>query len=102
MDFSFDLPADFADYEWEVTAKGHYPDARMTVTAKQYRLNFYDTVRLSQEVQSELERGRVFFVPNLVIVQSVTRADMEHAAQELALSGHAASLAEERPRPPNA
>jgi hypothetical protein len=102
VDFSFELPADFADYEWEVTAKGYYPEARMTVSGKQYRLNFYDAVRLGQEIQSELERGRDFFVPNLVIVQSVTRADMERAARELALSGQAVSLAEEPPRPRNA
>lgn len=95
VDFSFELPADFADYEWEVTAKGYFPDVRMTVSGKHYRLNFYDTIRLGQEVQSELERGRMFFVPNLVIVRSVTRADMEGAVQELVSSGYAASLAED-------
>lgn len=99
MNFSFDVPADFADYAWEVIAKGYYPAARMTVSGKQYRLNFYDAVRLNQEILSELEHGGVFFEPNLVVVPSVTREAMEHAAQQLVLSGHVASLVEEQPRP---
>ena len=58
-------------------------------------MSFYDPVRLGQEIQSEVERGSIFFEPNLVVVKSVTRADMERAAEFLALSGQAASLAAE-------
>ncbi|MDP3638828.1 MAG: hypothetical protein Q8R51_15725 [Azonexus sp.] len=93
--FSFVLPADFADYEWEVTAKGCFSEARMTVSGKHYRLNFYDAVRLGQEIESELERGEVFFEPNLVIVRSVTKADMEQAAEQLVQSGQVALLTPE-------
>lgn len=93
--FLFALPSDFADYEWEVTAKGCFSEARMTVSGKHYRLNFYDAVRLSQEIESELESGGVFFEPNLVIVRSVTRSDMERAAEQLVQSGQVASLTPE-------
>ena len=93
--FSFALPADFAEYEWEVLAKCCFSEARMTVSGKHYRLNFYDTTRLSQEIESELERGGVFFEPNLVIVRSVTRLDMERAAEQLVQSGQVASLMSE-------
>jgi hypothetical protein len=93
--FSFVLPSDFADYEWEVTAKGYFFDAQMTVSGKRYRLNFYDDVRLGQEIESELERVGVFFEPNLVIVRSVTRVDMERAAERLMQSGRVASLTPE-------
>ena len=93
--FSFVLPADFADYEWEVTAKGCFFEARMTVSGKHYRLNFYDAGRLGQEIESEFERGGVFFEPNLVIVRSVTRLDMERAAEQLVQSGQVASLTPE-------
>ncbi|KRR24723.1 hypothetical protein CQ14_05065 [Bradyrhizobium lablabi] len=93
--FSFDLPADFADYEWEVEAKGWYSDARIIVSGKRYRLNFYDPVRLGQEIESELQREGSFFEPNLVIVQSVTRANMERAAVLLAQSSQLACLVEE-------
>lgn len=93
--YSFDLPLDFADYEWEVTAKGFFSGARMTVAGKQYRLNFYDAVRLGQEIESELENGSVFFEPNLVIVRSVTKVEIERAAAHLVQSGLVASLTPE-------
>ena len=76
---SFALPSDFADYEWEVTAKGCFSEARITVPGKQYRLNFYDAARLGPEIESELENGDAFFEPDLVIVRSVTRTEMERA-----------------------
>jgi acyl dehydratase len=95
VSFSFDLPADFTDRELEWEAKGYYSNARMIVSGRHYRLSFYDPVRLGQEIQSEVERGSIFFEPNLVVVKSVTRADMERAAEFLALSGQAASLAAE-------
>ena len=90
--FSFELPADFADYEWEVEAKGWFFEARVMISGKRYRLNFYDPVRLGQHVEEELQRGGAFFEPNLVIIQSVTRANMERAAALLAQSGRAAGL----------
>ncbi|WP_051379589.1 hypothetical protein [Bradyrhizobium murdochi] len=93
--FSFDLPADFADYEWEVETKGWFSEARIIVSGKRYRLNFYDPVRLSQEIESELQRDGAFFEPNLLIVQSVTRANMEQAAALLVQSSQVACLVEE-------
>ncbi len=95
LSYSFALPLDFADYEWEVTAKGHFSEAQLTVAGKHYRLNFYDAARLSQEIESELERGGVFFEPNLIIVRSVTRAEMEHATEQLIQSSLIASLTPE-------
>ena len=55
----------------------------MTYAGKQYRLSFYDAVRLSQDIESDFEKGAVFFEPNLVIVRSVTRVEMERAAEQL-------------------
>jgi hypothetical protein len=95
LSFSFDLPADFADYEWEVTAKGCFFEARLTVCGKHYRPSFYDVLRLGQEIESDLERGDAFFAPNLVIVRSVTRSDMERAVEQLVQSGQVASLTPE-------
>jgi hypothetical protein len=92
--FSLDLPEDFAEYEWQAEVKGWFSGARLTVSGKQYHLTFYDPVRLGQEIESEFERGRVFFEPNLVIVQSVTRANMERAAALLVESNQVASLVE--------
>lgn len=80
------LPGDFHEYEWEVKAKGFFSEARLSVSGKQYRLNFYDHVRLRQEIESELQRRSAFFEPNLVVVNSVTRSDMERAAEVLVQS----------------
>jgi hypothetical protein len=91
--FSFDLPADEREWEWE--SKGYYPGARLTVSGKHYSLNFYDPVRLGQEIQGEFERGLVFSEPNLVVIKSVTRADMEQAAEQLVQSGRLAFLVAE-------
>jgi len=92
LNYSLTLPSDFADYEWEVTAKGYFSEAHIAVSGKQYRLSFYDAVRLSQEIESELESGGVFFEPNLVIVRSVTRIEMERAVEQLVQSGLMALL----------
>ncbi|MGC2779977.1 MAG: hypothetical protein WA418_30495 [Bradyrhizobium sp.] len=96
MDVSIEIPDDFADYEGEVTAKGYLTIA-MIVSGRRYRLNLYDRVRLSQEIQTDLEREYAFFEPNLVVVESVTRAAIERAVQELVRSGRAVEMIEERP-----
>ena len=85
-EFSFVLPADFADYEWQAEAKGWFSEATLIVSGKRYRLNFYDPARLSQEIEDELERDGWFFEPNLVLVKSVTRSHMQRAAEQLAKS----------------
>jgi len=84
--FSFVLPEDFGDYEWEVEAKGWFSGAAMILSGKRFQLNFYAPVRLGQDIESELERGVIFFAPNLVVVKSVTGSNMEQAAQQLAES----------------
>jgi len=93
--FSFVLPADFDDYAWEVEAKGWFSEARMTVSGKHYRLNFYDPVRLAQTIEGDLQEGPVFFEPNLVVVPTVTKSNMERAVKLLIQSGQLASLVAE-------
>ncbi|MHC4049052.1 hypothetical protein [Bradyrhizobium sp. 25ACV] len=94
-DFSLDFPADFADYEWQLEAKGWFSQSLLIVAGKRYRLNFYDPVRLRQEIEDMLAKGEAFFEPNLVVVRSVTRASMEGAAAQLAQSSTLALLLEE-------
>lgn len=91
--FSFVLPEDFADYKWQAEVKGWFSGVTMIVSGKRYRLNFYDPVRLAQEIESELERGDIFFEPNLVVVKSVTGSNMERAARQLAESDRVKFLA---------
>jgi len=91
-EFLLVLPDDFAEYEWEVETKGWFGDCSMIFAERSYRLNFYDAVRLSQEIESALERNRAFFEPNLIVVRSVTRSEMERAIDELLRNGLASSL----------
>ena len=84
--YSFILPHDFDDYEWEVTAKGYFSWARIIVSGKQYSLNFNDAVRLNQEIESSFGSDDVFFEPNLVVVLSVTKLEIEEAVEQLVLS----------------
>jgi hypothetical protein len=90
-----ELPPNFDDYGWEVEAKGWFSEARIIASGRRYQIIFYDQARLGQEIQDELARGRAFFEPNLVVVQSVTRAHMEAAAEELVRSGEVHSLVAE-------
>jgi hypothetical protein len=88
----------FPDYysdtfdETEVEVKGWFSGAKLSVDGNHYTLNFYDPVRLGQTVADDLQERRVFFEPNLVVVKSVTRANMQQAAQALVQSGQVASL----------
>jgi hypothetical protein len=95
--FKLDLPADFADYEWEVEAKGWFV-APLAASGRQYLLSIYDPVRLGQTIEDDLKGGRVFFEPNLVVVETVTRANMARAATLLIESGRLIDLVPAEPK----
>ena len=84
--FSLNLPADFADFEWELEAKGWF-EASITALGRKYRLHFYDPTRLQQTVEDELPARGMFFEPNVVIVTLVNKANMERAVQSLIEAG---------------
>ena len=86
------LPQNFDEYAWEVESKGWFSGARIRFEGKDYILTFYDAVRLVQEIEAEFLRGGVFFEPNLVVVKSLTRQNMEAAIDFLIRSGGVKSL----------
>jgi hypothetical protein len=94
-DYSLVFPEGFDDYAWEVESKGWFGDARLAFMGRSYRMNFYEPVRLAQEIEDELKRGRPFFEPNLVVVPSVTRQHMEAAVEFLVEYGQLRSLVTE-------
>ncbi len=47
---------------------------------------------LSQEIESGLQRGGVFIEPNLIVIRSVTRLEMERATELVVQSGQLASM----------
>ena len=87
------LPDDFEDYEAIVEAKGWFSEARLDQSGKTWRLTFYDHGRLAQEVDDAIRAGKLFFEPNLVVVESVTRSRMEQAANWLVETGQLDGLA---------
>lgn len=89
---SLNFPQSYDDYASEVESKGWFGEARLNFLGKQYRLNFYDPVRLGQEIESEIQRGHLFFEPNLVVIQSLTRPNMERAVARLVEFGQVSSL----------
>lgn len=93
LDFSQIFPEHFSDNEWEVESKGCFFGAQIVVSGRSYKLNFYDPVRLRQEIESEFSEGKVFFEKNLIVIKLVTRLEMEKAAESLVRSGRVDLLA---------
>jgi hypothetical protein len=81
--YSLTFPQGFDDYASEVEAKGWFAEATLSFRGRQYRLSFYDAARLRQEIESEFQRGSIFFEPNLVVLPAVTRQNMEKAIDTL-------------------
>lgn len=94
-DNSLVFPEGFDDYAFEVEAKGWFLGATFAFLGKKHRMTFYDPVRLRQAIEKELQRGSVFFEPNLVVVSSVTRQNMEKAVRALIQSGEVSALSAE-------
>lgn len=96
-DYSLVFPDWFDDLvEWEVEKKGWFSEARLVLSETQYRLSFYDPVRLSQDIESEIQSREFFFEPNLIVVPSVTRVDMEKSIEFLMRSGGIDSFVADR------
>jgi hypothetical protein len=53
---SLALPDNFDDCAWEVEAKGYFSGALLAIAGQRYRLDFFDPVRLGQEINDELQR----------------------------------------------
>jgi hypothetical protein len=94
-DYSLVFPEGFDDYAWEVESKGWFGEARLTSMGRSYRIIFYEPVRLAQEIEDELKRGKPFLEQNLVVVPSVTRQNMETAVEYLVQYGQLSLLVAE-------
>jgi hypothetical protein len=82
-----EFPEGFEDYAWEVEAKGWLHGAVAIIDGRRYLLTFYDPIRLSQDIEDELSRGAAFFEPNLIVVRSVTRAELESSVAAIVATG---------------
>ena len=69
------------DQEYEYQAKGRLVlDVRINQQA--HTFTFYDPIRLQQDIAAELELGTSFYETNLVVLPSVTPANIEHFLQQ--------------------
>jgi hypothetical protein len=86
------FPQDFDEHESEIESKGWLSGVRLHFEGRDHVLTFYDPARLGQEIEDEINRGSIFFAPNLIVVKSVTRHNMEAAINVLIKSGGVRSL----------
>ena len=73
------LPADFADYAWEVKAKGVFWDALVQTGSEVIGVVFYDQVRLAQDISEELKDEASFELKRTLVVKEVTLSAMKDA-----------------------
>jgi len=77
------FPDYFEDEGWIYESKGYFADITLHFADKIYELMFYDPVRLSQEINGELQRQIFFLERNLIVIPAVTRQHMEQAVAQL-------------------
>ncbi|WP_432089723.1 hypothetical protein [Streptomyces sp. bgisy095] len=77
---------DYLDgYEAETEFKGYLMGVVVSAGNRSFELTVYDRARLVQELDDELDSDRAYFaVPNLLVVRSVTRAEIFRAVEALA------------------
>ncbi|MEU6759788.1 hypothetical protein [Streptomyces sp. NPDC046685] len=77
---------DYLDgYEAETEAKGYLVGVVVSAGNRSFELAVYDRTRLLQELDDELDSDRAYFaVPNLLVVRSVTRAEIVKTVDALA------------------
>ncbi|MEH6629954.1 MAG: hypothetical protein V7776_03975 [Halopseudomonas aestusnigri] len=85
--FEIHFSTDFSEYEWEIEAKGWYGDLPVTWRGKLYMLNFFDPVRLNQDLQGELEQNSIALLLNTVIIDRLTKNGITEAVSKLVNSG---------------
>ena len=81
--FDLKIPDDFADYQWEVEAKGFFGNVELIFEDNSFYISFYDHVRLMQEINDELSSNGLFFENNLIILEKVTKASMVESIEKL-------------------
>lgn len=75
------LPDDIDDGTWK--EKGRVGGVRLEHEGRHYVLTFYDSVRLQQDAQSDIELNGYFLEPNAVVVESIDRHHIEAAIHAL-------------------
>lgn len=75
----------FESVAWEVSAKGYYGGVLVELEdGSRYLVFFYDSVRLSQDLQAESKSGRPFIAEaGMIVVPEISEANMRLAVRQL-------------------
>ncbi|AXE28196.1 hypothetical protein C0216_32450 (plasmid) [Streptomyces globosus] len=83
--YQVEFPDYLDGYEAETEAKGYLVGVVVSAGGRSFELTVYDRDRLTQEINDELASDcSCFAVPNLLVVQSVTRSEILRAVESLA------------------
>jgi hypothetical protein len=85
--YNLRIPDNFLEYEWEVIAKGWFADVLVNVAEKNYKLQFYDSIRLAQEVTDALAENSFFYGVNVVVVSVVDLRNIQDAVKSIVEEG---------------
>ena len=83
MKYKIHFPETFDEYEWEIEAKGYFEGIVLKVENRSYKLNFYDEVRLAQDISEELAKGSIFTYNNLVVIKDVNTSLITTAIEKM-------------------
>ncbi|WP_175013500.1 hypothetical protein [Burkholderia lata] len=73
--------------EFEHEEKGFLEGVLVTSEEGDITLNFYDTARFAQDATDGVRDSGFFYMPNVVVVESVSRRNIEAAAQRIVDGG---------------
>ncbi|VWB09768.1 hypothetical protein BLA6993_00281 [Burkholderia lata] len=76
---------DLAEFEHE--EKGFLEGVLVTSEEGDITLNFYDAARFAQDATDGVRDNGFFYMPNVVVVESVSRRNIEAAAQRIVDGG---------------
>jgi hypothetical protein len=88
-----EIKLDLGDFgereEYETVSRGYLSTASVCLSdGTRIPVFFYDMVRLAQDFESERDRKRAFLAePGMIILDEVTRANMEEAVRRLGEEG---------------
>jgi hypothetical protein len=77
------LPDDFADYAWEVEAKGVFWDVFLELGERRIPVTFYEPTRLAQDVEEELLSYSQVLLSHVIVVKKVTVEEMVRSTASL-------------------
>jgi len=79
-----DLPDTFDDYDaFEIEEKGYFENLPILWDGEPKILTFFDPVRLSQDIQADLDEGYTVHFSHLVVVSKLTTEQMQAALDNL-------------------